>query len=68
MVDNVASVTVQFVSLQTRLVTDKNGVVLEDESNQGVKSPISGCLKEIPPLLIQIGNWWKPVLRMKIKP
>lgn len=36
-VDNVASVTVQFVSLQTRLVTDKNGVVLEDESESKVK-------------------------------
>ena len=36
-VDNVASVTLQFVSLQTRLVTDKNGVVLEDESEAKVK-------------------------------
>lgn len=36
-VDNVAAVTVQFVSLQTRLVTDKNGVVLEDESESKVK-------------------------------
>ena len=36
-IDNVASVTVQFVSLQTRLVTDKNGVVLEDESESKVK-------------------------------
>ena len=36
-VDNVASVTVQFVSLQTRMVTDKNGVVLEDESESKVK-------------------------------
>jgi len=36
-IDNVASVTVQFVSLQTRLVTDKSGVVLEDESESKVK-------------------------------
>ncbi|MGB1182158.1 MAG: Tim44/TimA family putative adaptor protein [Candidatus Puniceispirillaceae bacterium] len=36
-IDNVASVTVQFVSLQTRLVTDKHGVVLEDESESKVK-------------------------------
>ncbi len=36
-VDNVASVTVQFVSLQTRMVTDKNAVVLEDESETKVK-------------------------------
>ena len=36
-VDNIASVTVQFVSLQTRQVTDKNGAILEDESESKVK-------------------------------
>ena len=32
MVDNIASVTVTFVSTQTRTLTDRDGVVLEEDS------------------------------------
>ena len=32
MVDNIASVTVTFVSTQTRTLTDRDGVMLEEDS------------------------------------